>query len=68
MRSSLEEQLDLFSVVNIPLTSRYAHRAITRDSCGARGFQTLARSATAFIGQQGEQPHNLKDIPLTVEI
>lgn len=29
--SSLMEQLTLFSVVNIPLTSRYAHSAITRD-------------------------------------
>lgn len=29
--SSLTEQLTRFSVVNIPLTSRYAHSATTRD-------------------------------------
>ncbi len=37
MVSSLTEQLTLFSVVNIPLTSRYAHSAITRDCCWMRG-------------------------------
>lgn len=31
LMSSVMEQLTLFSVVNIPLTSLYAHRAITRD-------------------------------------
>lgn len=33
MMSSFTEQLTLFSVVNIPLTSLYAHSAITRDCC-----------------------------------
>lgn len=33
LKSSVMAQLTLFSVVNIPLTSLYAHRAITRDCC-----------------------------------
>lgn len=33
MTSSFTKQLTLFSVVNIPLTSLYAHSAITRDCC-----------------------------------
>lgn len=35
--SSFTEQLTLFSVVNIPLTSLYAHSAIMRDCCQMRG-------------------------------
>ena len=33
MASSFVEQVTLFSVVNMPLTSRYAHSVITRDCC-----------------------------------
>lgn len=44
LKSSVMAQLTLFSVVNIPLTSLYAHRAITRDCCREEGlvyFSTL---------------------------
>lgn len=37
LMSSVMAQLTLFSVVNIPLTSLYAHRAITRDCCWEGG-------------------------------
>lgn len=51
-KSSVMAQLTLFSVVNIPLTSLYAHRAITRDCCWEEGLvlKIEAHSPTTATG------------------
>lgn len=57
LMSSMMEQLTLFSVVNIPLTSLYAHRAITRDCWWEEGpvfSYPLKCSNKAFRLQKSE--------------
>lgn len=51
LKSSAMAQLTLFSVVNIPLTSLYAHTAITRDCC--RGGEGLVYGLGSGLSGSG---------------
>lgn len=54
LKSSAMAQLTLFSVVNIPLTSLYAHTAITRDCCrGGEGLVDGLGSGSGLSGSGG---------------